>query len=192
MGGATTAASGSGGDDTGQMLLENLVPALAQTFALVLLGVLTARFSLLPPHAGETLGAYTAKFALPALIFTAMSTLNLGDASMGLLAGMCGAKLALGVLVALISLALSRGGSRERGWSMAAIFAMLTTMQNDFALGLPILNALYRAFAIKRFWTPFSRPFCDRFGPFFGVLVPVSGILGARRRRRRKNGEKTT
>ena len=143
MGGATTAASGSGGDDTGQMLLENLVPALAQTFALVLLGVLTARFSLLPPHAGETLGAYTAKFALPALIFTAMSTLNLGDASMGLLAGMCGAKLALAVVVALVSLALSRGGSRERGWSMAAIFAMLTTMQNDFALGLPILNALY-------------------------------------------------
>ena len=48
----------------------------------------------------------------------------------------------------------------------------------------------YCAFAIKRFWTPFSRPFRDRFGPFFGVLVPVSGILGARQRRRRKNGEK--
>ena len=26
---------------------------------------------------------------------------------------------------------------------MAAIFCMLTTMQNDFALGLPILDALY-------------------------------------------------
>ena len=51
---------------------------------------------------------------------------------------------------------------------------------------------VYSAFAIKRFWTPFSRPFRDRFGPFFGVLVPVSGILGARRRRRRKNGERTT
>ena len=47
----------------------------------------------------------------------------------------------------------------------------------------------YSAFAMKRFWTPFSRPFRDRFGPFFGVLVPVSGILGARRR---KKGEKTT
>eukprot|EP01045_Picozoa_sp_COSAG04_P046539 COSAG04_NODE_16908_length_485_cov_1.183938_1_plen_43_part_10 len=25
---------------------------------------------------------------------------------------------------------------------------------------------LYSAFAMKRFWTPFSRPFRDRFGPF--------------------------
>eukprot|EP01045_Picozoa_sp_COSAG04_P016698 COSAG04_NODE_1417_length_6841_cov_15.033573_5_plen_209_part_00 len=38
--------------------------------------------------------------------------------------------------------------------------------------------------------TPFSRPFPDRFGPFFGVLVPVSRIFGARRRKWRKNGEK--
>ena len=37
-----------------------------------------------------------------------------------------------------------------------------------------LLRLCYRAFAIKRFWTPFSRPFRDRFGPFFGVLVPVS------------------
>ena len=48
----------------------------------------------------------------------------------------------------------------------------------------------YGAFAIKRFWTPFSRPFPDRFGPFFGVLVPVSGILAARWRERRKNEKK--
>jgi len=48
----------------------------------------------------------------------------------------------------------------------------------------------YGAFAIQRFWTPFSRPFPDRFGPFFAVLVPVSGILGARWRERRKNGKK--
>ena len=41
-----------------------------------------------------------------------------------------------------------------------------------------------------RFWTPFSRPFPDRFGPVFGVLVPVSGILGARRRNWRKSGKK--
>ena len=60
----------------------------------------------------------------------------------------------------------------------------------EFAINYNYPN--YRAFAIKRFWTPFSRPFPDRFGPFFGVLVPVSGILGARWRERRKNGEKMT
>mgnify|MGYP004356782117 FL=1 len=49
-------------------------------------------------------------------------------------------------------------------WQLAAIVER----------GIGWLTGDYGAFAMKRFWTPFSRPFCDRFGPFFGVLVPVS------------------
>ena len=68
----------------------------------------------------------------------------------------------------------------------------LTVLDDDDCAFENMCERPYSAFAMKRFETPFSRPFRDRFGPFFGVLVPVSGILGARRRRRRKNGEKTT
>lgn len=141
-------ASGSGAQtsDTNQMVLDNLLPALLQTFCLVFLGAATGWWKLMPPMAGDVLGAYTSKFALPALIIKQMASLNLGDCSVELLVGMLCAKLAVGVLVASITLCISARGSgrgRERGWSMAAIFCMLTTMQNDFALGLPILDALY-------------------------------------------------
>ena len=57
-------------------------------------------------------------------------------------------------------------------------------------LGVEPPAGTYGAFAIKRFWTPFLRPFRDRFGPSFGVLVPVSGILASRRRKRGKNDVK--
>ena len=67
-------------------------------------------------------------------------------------------------------------------WQLAAIVERgIGWLTGDYTAG---------AFAMKRFWTPFSRPFRGRFGPFFGVLVPVSGILGARRRKWRNNGKK--
>lgn len=135
MGGATSAN------------LDGLLPAILKTFALVLLGAGANLYSLVPPAAADTLGAYTAKFALPALIFRQIAKLQLGACSGGLVMGMLIAKSVVAILVALVTCCLSGGrpgvGQRERGWSMAAIFAMLTTMQNDFALGLPILDALY-------------------------------------------------
>ena len=95
-------ASGSAGAtpaETNQMVLDNLLPALLQTFLLVLLGAATGWWQLMPPAAGDTLGAYTSKFALPALIIKQMAALDLGDCSVGLLAGMLLAKLAVGALV---------------------------------------------------------------------------------------------
>jgi|EP01046_Picozoa_sp_COSAG06_P027424 predicted permease len=146
VGGSSSGGGGGSAASTNQMVLDNLLPAILQTFALVLLGAASNYYSLIPPTAGDTLGAYTAKFALPALIFRQMAVLNLGDCSIMLLVGMLISKLAVAILVAVITCCLSSRvsrGRRERSWSMAAIFAMLTTMQNDFALGLPILNALY-------------------------------------------------
>ena len=140
-------SSAPDGATASEVDLDKLLPAILQTFALVLLGAAANMYSLVPPRAGETLGAYTAKFALPALIFRQIATLKLGECSFRLLVGMLIAKLAVAVLVAVVTCCLSVApgvGQRERGWSMAAIFAMVTTMQNDFALGLPILNALYK------------------------------------------------
>eukprot|EP01043_Picozoa_sp_COSAG02_P036146 COSAG02_NODE_2631_length_8391_cov_16.487096_1_plen_805_part_00 len=140
-------SSSSTMDGLASVDLGRLLPAILQTFALVLLGAVANQYSLVPPAAAEALGAYTAKFALPALIFRQIAQLQLGACSPGLLMGMLVAKVAVAVLVAAVTCCLSGGGpgvgQRERGWSMAAIFAMLTTMQNDFALGLPILDALY-------------------------------------------------
>ena len=59
-------------------------------------------------------------------------------------------------------------------------------IRNDFVVEKYLLRSI-----LMSTWG-FYPPFCDRYGPFFRVLVPVSGILGARRSERRKNGEKTS
>jgi predicted permease len=146
------ASSGSGGGQTDTepaVLLNNLLPALLQTFAVVLLGYVSARWRLLPAGSDTVLGAYTATFALPALIFQNMASLNLGQASVGLLLGVLAAKSAVAIVVALFTLILvgtgggGGSGGAQHTWSLAALFAMATTQQNDFALGLPVLDALY-------------------------------------------------
>ena len=99
--GSSSGGGGGSAASTNQMVLDNLLPALLQTFALVLLGAASNYYSLIPPMAGDTLGAYTAKFALPALIFRQMAKLNLGDCSIMLLVGMLISKLAVAILVGM-------------------------------------------------------------------------------------------
>ena len=67
-GAASSSSSGGGGGPGDEILLDNLLPALLQTAAVVLVGCLSARSSVLPAGANKVLGAYTTTFALPALI----------------------------------------------------------------------------------------------------------------------------
>ena len=140
-GGGGSESSGATAGDSNAMLLENLLPVLMQTFAQVLLGYLAARRKLMPPAGTGGLGRFAAAFALPALVFQNMAVLNLGAASVGLVLGLLAAKGIVAAIVAVLTLVLVEGDTRS--WSLAALFAMLTTSQSDFAIGLPILNALY-------------------------------------------------
>jgi predicted permease len=138
-------SSGSGGDQE-QVLFDNLVPALLQTCTLVLLGYGSNRYDLLPANSAATLGAFAATFALPALCFLSMAELDLGNASIGLPLGMLAAKASVALLVGLLTLYLApRDGPEEnpRIGSLSALFAMVTVSSNDYALGLPIIDALY-------------------------------------------------
>jgi predicted permease len=138
-------SSGSSGDQE-QVLFDNLVPALLQTCTLVLLGYGSNRYDLMPIHSASVLGAFAATFALPALCFLSMAELDLGNASIGLPLGMLAAKVSVALLVGLLTLYLApRDGSDEnhRIGSLSALFSMVTVSSNDYALGLPIIDALY-------------------------------------------------
>lgn len=123
------------------LLLDNLVPVLMQTFTLVMMGYIAARRKIMPPAGASGLGRFAATFALSASVLQNIATLNLGAASPGVVLGLLAAKCAVAAIVGGLTFALVQGDTRS--WSLAALFAMVTTSQSDFAIGLPILDALY-------------------------------------------------
>ena len=140
--------SGPGKDDAAveQMLLDNLLPALLQTCALITVGYYAKKNNLLPAGASTTLGSFAAILALPALCFLSMAQLDLGNANLGVPLGMLVAKVSVAGLVGLLTVTLIRPSKKEeRTRSLSALFALLTVSSNDYALGLPIIDALYPA-----------------------------------------------
>lgn len=138
-------SSGSGEDDVASDLLGNLLPALVQTFALVFLGYVAARAAWMPRAAISGLGRFAASFSLPALCFLSIATLDLGEANPQFLVGMLAAKgsVAAAIFVFTAYLTPEESPTETRSWSLAALFAMTATSSNDFALGLPIVMALF-------------------------------------------------
>ena len=162
-GSGSWAPRGASPEVSSAMLLDNLLPVLMQTFAQVLLGYVAACRNLMPAAGTNGLGRFAAAFALPALVFKNMAVLNLGAASVGLVLGLLAAKGAVAVIVAVLTLVLVEGDTRS--WSLAALFAMVTTSQSDFAIGLPIVNALYPP--------PVPSPECQQLA--VPEALPVSG-----------------
>eukprot|EP01052_Picozoa_sp_SAG31_P026584 SAG31_NODE_2420_length_5727_cov_2.670576_4_plen_857_part_00 len=132
--------AGDGGDD--DVVFDNLVPALLQTCALVMLGYVAKRNHWVGPEAGTVLGGFAAAFSLPALCFISMVQLDIGSAAIGLPLSMLAAKISVAALIALLTLYLMPS-TEPRKASLSALFAMVTVSSNDFALGLPIIDALY-------------------------------------------------
>lgn len=135
--------------DDSDDVLGSLLAALAEIFIIIAVGYLSVRFHVVPAAYGTALGYFAANYSMPALIFQNIATLDLATASMGLILAMLVAKVSVGGIIALLTLYLTPsmepGESNTRGWSLAALFAMLVTSQNDFALGMPILEAIYGA-----------------------------------------------
>ena len=123
------------------LVLDNLLPALLQIFLLVLAGHISASYDMMPPGTLSVLGRWCSTFAQPALILNAIAKLDLGQANVGVLTGMLIAKVAVALLVYVIALYFAPGKTLRR--SRAALFVMTTVSSNDFALGLPIIDALY-------------------------------------------------
>ena len=97
------------------------------------------RFKLLSAKEAKGLGTFVGTFALPAMIFTALCTLNLSCVNWTFVLSILITKTILFVVVLVVSLLVNHGHNIGK----AGLYSIFVTQSNDFALGYPILNALY-------------------------------------------------
>ena len=113
--------------------MENLFPAIAQSFAVILIGYLFGFSKIIPPGEAHAIGILVGKLALPALLFQNLAILDLSSISWGFMAGILIAKAVVFVASVVLTLILTRVNIGRAG-----IYGIFTTQSNDFALGLPI------------------------------------------------------
>ena len=119
--------------------LDNLYPALVQCFGIILLGFLAGKFSFISDVEAKGLGTFVGVFSLPALIFVSLCQLDFHSVNWVFLASIALAKSIIFFLVLLVGLFIHRPLDLSR----PALYAIFCTQSNDFALGFPVLNAIY-------------------------------------------------
>ncbi|XP_073329431.1 lysosomal cholesterol signaling protein [Pagrus major] len=123
------------------MSLDKLFPALLECFGIILCGYIAGRANIITSTQAKGLGNFVSKFALPALLFKNMVLLDFGNVIWPFLWSILIAKVCVFVIVCVLTLIVSSPDSR---YSKAGIFSIFATQSNDFALGYPIVEALYQ------------------------------------------------
>ncbi|XP_019945714.2 lysosomal cholesterol signaling protein [Paralichthys olivaceus] len=123
------------------MSIEKLFPALLQCFGIILCGYIAGRANIITSTQAKGLGNFVSKFALPALLFKNMVLLDFGNVIWSFLWSVLVAKVSVFLLVCVLTLVVA---SPESRYSKAGLFSIFATQSNDFALGFPIVEALYR------------------------------------------------
>ncbi|XP_049456598.1 integral membrane protein GPR155-like isoform X2 [Epinephelus fuscoguttatus] len=124
------------------MSIDKLFPALLECFGIILCGYIAGRADIITESQAKGLGNFVSKFALPALLFKNMVLLDFGDVIWAFLWSVLVAKVMVFVLVCVLTLMVA---SPESRYSKAGLYAIFATQSNDFALGYPIVDALYRS-----------------------------------------------
>ncbi len=114
--------------------VDSLFPAIAQSFVIIILGYGFGFFNLISPKESKSIGILIGNLFLPALLFKNLAILNLSAVSWPFLGGMLLAKLSVFLVVAILTMLLSRPFKV----GTAGLFGIFATQSNDFALGLPI------------------------------------------------------
>lgn len=128
------------GDTMGDIAVDNLYPALVECFAVILCGYVAGRLGILPQSETKGLNTFVANFSLPCLIFLSIAELDLSSVNWMFLLAILVAKAVVFLGVAAMTLMVSRPVNLSR----AGLFAIFCTQSNDFAIGYPILVALYQ------------------------------------------------
>ncbi|XP_076858919.1 lysosomal cholesterol signaling protein [Brachyhypopomus gauderio] len=123
------------------MSIDELFPALLECFGIILCGYAAGRTNVVTSTQAKGLGNFVSKFALPALLFKNMVQLDFGNVIWPFLWSILVAKLAVFLIVCVLTLLVA---SKETRFSKAGLFSIFATQSNDFALGYPIVEALYR------------------------------------------------
>ncbi len=124
----------------------------------------------------DGLMAFTQKFAIPCLLFTAISRLDLGqNFDLRLLAGFYGGALS-GFLLGLFGARLIFG----RTWEDAVAIGFCCLFSNSVLLGLPIMERAYGADALAANFAIIAvhSPFCYGIGITVMEVVKARGVAG--------------
>ncbi|XP_019743699.1 integral membrane protein GPR155-like isoform X2 [Hippocampus comes] len=133
---------GGGAGAGPHMSIDKLFPALLECFGIILCGYIAGRADVITENQAKGLGNFVSKFALPALLFKNMVLLEFGDVIWSFLWSILVAKVAVFTLVCVLTLMVA---SPENRYGKAGLYAIFATQSNDFALGYPIVDALYRS-----------------------------------------------
>ncbi|TRY85335.1 hypothetical protein DNTS_031287 [Danionella cerebrum] len=123
------------------MSIDKLLPALLECFGIILCGYIAGRTNIISVTQSKGLGNFVSKFALPALLFKNMVLLDFDNVIWPFFFSILVAKVTVFVFVCVLTLLVA---NRESRFSKAGLFAIFATQSNDFALGFPIVDALYR------------------------------------------------
>ncbi|XP_006878883.1 PREDICTED: integral membrane protein GPR155 isoform X2 [Elephantulus edwardii] len=123
------------------MPITRLFPALLECFGIVLCGYIAGRANVITSTQAKGLGNFVSRFALPALLFKNMVVLNFSNVDWSFLYSILIAKASVFFLVCILTLLVASPDSR---FSKAGLFPIFATQSNDFALGYPIVEALYQ------------------------------------------------
>ncbi|XP_051260967.1 integral membrane protein GPR155 [Dicentrarchus labrax] len=124
------------------MSIDKLFPALLECFGIILCGYIAGRTNIITSTQAKGLGNFVSKFALPALLFKNMVLLDFGNVIWPFLWSILIAKVSVFVIVCVLTLIVA---SPESRYSKAGLFSIFATQSNDFALGYPIVEALYQS-----------------------------------------------
>lgn len=123
------------------MSIDKLFPALLECFGIILCGYIAGRTNIITSTQAKGLGNFVSKFALPALLFKNMVLLDFGNVIWPFLWSILIAKVSVFFIVCLLTLLVA---NPENRFSKAGLFSIFATQSNDFALGYPIVEALYK------------------------------------------------
>ncbi|XP_048487593.1 integral membrane protein GPR155 [Plutella xylostella] len=121
--------------------MDELYPALFQCFTIILCGYLAGSFNLVSQTESKGIGTFVGTFALPSLIFLSLAKLDFSTVNWTFLGAILLAKGIIFFGVILVTLIISKPTNLGR----SGIFAIFCTQSNDFALGYPIISAIYQA-----------------------------------------------
>ncbi|XP_022903985.2 lysosomal cholesterol signaling protein [Onthophagus taurus] len=119
--------------------IDNLYPALTQCFVIISCGYLAGRMNLISETEAKGINTFVGTFALPSLIFMSLAELDLTSVNWLFLLSVLISKGIVFFAVIIVTLLISR----PLNFGRAGIFAIFCTQSNDFAIGYPIVVALY-------------------------------------------------
>ncbi|CAL4069876.1 unnamed protein product, partial [Meganyctiphanes norvegica] len=160
MSGETIAGGDDGDPSPSDVAFSNLYPAVIECFFIILCGYMAGRLNLISQTESKGLNTFVGTFSLPALIFKSMATLDFSMVNWLFLLSICISKATVFFMVALITLLVYK----PVDFSKAGLFGIFCTQSNDFALGYPIIKALYDV----------SHP---EFASYLYLVAPISLVL---------------